>query len=146
MAIDYFLKWVEAEAIISITEVKTFKFMWRNIICRYDLPHTLISDNGKQFKNKSLEAYSKRVRIKQFLSAQDRPLANGQIKVTNRMILVGIKKKLEDAKGMWTEDLYGVLWAYKTTERTLTGETSFMLSYGSEAVIPSELRLPSHRV
>ena len=39
-----------------------------------------------------------------------------------------------------------MLWAYRTTVRTSTGETPFMLAYGSEAVIPTEIEFPTHRV
>ena len=39
-----------------------------------------------------------------------------------------------------------MLWAYRTTVRTSTGETPFMLAYGSEAVIPTEVEFPTHRV
>ena len=37
------------------------------------------------------------------------------------------------------------LWAYRTTHKTATGHTPFSLSYGSEAVIPVELEVRSHR-
>ena len=84
--------------------------------------------------------------IKQFFSTPGRPQANGQTEVTNRTILDGIKKRLEEAKGRWVEELYAVLWAYRTTVRTPTGETPFMLAYGSEAVIPTEVEFPTHRV
>ena len=53
-----------------------------------------------------------------------------------------IKTRLEGAKGVWPDKLPGVLWAYRTTVRTPTGETPFKLAYGSEAVIPAEV----HRV
>ena len=39
-----------------------------------------------------------------------------------------------------------MLWAYRTTVRTLTGETPFKLAYGSEAVIPAEVHMANHRV
>ena len=39
-----------------------------------------------------------------------------------------------------------VLWAYRMTARTPTGETPFQLTYGSEAVIPTEVGLTSYRV
>ena len=39
-----------------------------------------------------------------------------------------------------------VLWAYKTTDKTPTRETSFRLAYGSEAIILAEVRLTSYRV
>ena len=56
-----------------------------------------------------------------------------------------IKTKLDDAKGAWPEELPNVLWAYRITVRTLTGETPFRLTYGTEAVIPVEVGVTSIR-
>ena len=57
-----------------------------------------------------------------------------------------IKTRLEGAKGIWLDELPGVLWAYKTMVRTPTGETPFKLAYGSEAVIPAEVHMANHKV
>ena len=57
-----------------------------------------------------------------------------------------IKTRLEGAKGIWPEELPSILWAYRTTARTPTGETPFRLTYGSEAVIPAEVGITSYRV
>ena len=50
-----------------------------------------------------------------------------------------IKAQLEGAKGVWPEELPGVLWAYRTTARTPTEETPFKLAFGTEAVIPAKI-------
>ena len=57
-----------------------------------------------------------------------------------------IKTRLEGAKGIWPDELLGVLWAYRTTVRTSTRETPFKLAYGSEVVIPVEVHMANHRV
>ena len=57
-----------------------------------------------------------------------------------------IKTRLEGAKGIWLEELSNVLWAYQTTTRIPTAETSFQLAYGSEAIIPAEVGLTSYKV
>ena len=57
-----------------------------------------------------------------------------------------IKTWLEGAKGVWPDELPGVLWAYRTIVRTLTGETPFKLAYGSEVVIPIEVHMANHKV
>ena len=49
VAINYFIKWVEAEALAIITEAKVQNFVWKNIVCRFEIPKTIISDNGRQF-------------------------------------------------------------------------------------------------
>ena len=50
------------------------------------------------------------------------------------------------AKGIWPDELPSVLWAYRTTARTTTGETPFRLAYASDAVILAEVGLTSYRV
>ena len=73
------------------------------------------------------------------------PQANGQTKVTNRTLLKIIKTKIDDVKGAWLEELPNVLWAYRTTVRTPTGETPFRLTYGTEAIIPIKVGVTSIR-
>ncbi|KAK3027995.1 hypothetical protein RJ639_039348 [Escallonia herrerae] len=74
------------------------------------------------------------------------PTNQGQTEVTNRTLLQGIRKKLDDVKGLWVDELPKILWAYNTTTRTLTSETPFSLSFGMEALIPVEIGLPSLRL
>ena len=66
--------------------------------------------------------------------------------MANQFLLKIIKTRLEGAKGVWPDKLPGVLWAYRTTVRTPTGETPFRLAYGSEAVIPIEVHMANRRV
>ena len=65
--------------------------------------------------------------------------------MTNRTLLKIIKARLDDARGTWLEELSNVLWAYRTTTRTLTGETPFRLTYGTEVVIPVEVGITNIR-
>ncbi|XP_011102009.1 uncharacterized protein LOC105180039 [Sesamum indicum] len=46
VAVEYFSKWVEAEAVAKISEREVINFIWKNIICRFGIPRILISDNG----------------------------------------------------------------------------------------------------
>ena len=58
------------------------------------------------------------------------------------VIVNGIKKRLDDAKGKWVEELPHVSWTYRTTPRRLIRETPFSMNYGAEAVIPLETGFP----
>ena len=58
----------------------------------------------------------------------------------------GLRKRLDGTKGMWAKELPNVLWAYRTTPKRSTGKTPFSLTYGEEAVIPTEVSLYSARV
>ena len=46
VAIEYFTKWIEAEAVAQITAHKIESFVWKNIVCRFGVPKRLVSDNG----------------------------------------------------------------------------------------------------
>ena len=146
VGIDYFTKWVEAEPLATITEKSIRTFVWRNIICRFGIPRVLVSDNGKQFDNNAFRNFYSELGIKNHYSSPAHPQANGQVKVTNRTLLKIIKTRLEGAKGIWPDELPSVLWAYRTTTRTPTGETLFRLTYGADVVIPAEIGLTSYRV
>ena len=53
--------------------------------------------------------------------------------------------KLKERKGLWPKELLKVLWAYRTTSQTSTGETPFSLAYRVEAMIPIKVGIPSLR-
>ena len=83
VGIDYFTKWVEAEALAIITEKNVRSFVWRCIICRFDIPRVFISDNGRQFDNESFRDFCSQLGIKNHYSSPTHLQANGQVEVTN---------------------------------------------------------------
>ncbi|XP_070021775.1 uncharacterized protein [Nicotiana sylvestris] len=83
--------------------------------------------------------------IKRITSTPYHPVGNGQAESTNKVIINHLKKHLEESKGNWPELLPRVLWAYRTTTKTSTGETPFSLVYGAEALIPVDIGETSTR-
>ena len=64
MAIDYFTKWTEAEALANIQDVDVKKFVWKNIVTRFGVPDSLISDNGLQFDSRTFREFYSNLGIK----------------------------------------------------------------------------------
>ena len=135
---DYFTKWVEVEPLANIRDVDDKKFVWKNIITRFGVPHVLILDNGLQFDSKMFREYCGELGIINRYSTPAYLQGNGQAEAVNKVIVSGLKKRLDNAKGKWVEELPHVLWTYRTTPRRSTGETPFSLTYGAEAVISLE--------
>ncbi|KAL2227630.1 UNVERIFIED_CONTAM: Rab3 GTPase-activating protein catalytic subunit [Sesamum indicum] len=106
----------------------------------------LISENGAQFQGKKITAWCKELTIQQNYTVVGNPQANGQVEVTNRILLQHLKKRLEGAKGSWVEKLPRVLWVHRPTPRLATGETPFFLVYETEAIIPAEIEEETVRV
>nr|KYP38645.1 hypothetical protein KK1_040101 [Cajanus cajan] len=57
VAVDYFTKWIEACPLVKITTENMQRFTRKNIIYRFDIPHSLVTDNGRQFIPQSFETF-----------------------------------------------------------------------------------------
>ena len=142
---DYFTKWVEVEPLANIRDVDAKRFVWKNIVTRCGIPHTLILDNKLHFDIKAFRRYCFELGIKNRYSTLAYPQRNGQAEAVNKAIVNRLKKRLDNARGKWVEELPHVLWTYQTTPRRSTGETPFSMTYVAEAVIPLETRFPMLR-
>ena len=105
-----------------------------------------MSNNGKKFDNPEFRDFCAKLEIKNYYSSPAHPQSNGQAEVTIRTLKAALKTKLEDLKGKWVEYLPKVLWAYRTTRKSVTQETPFALAIGTEAVAPVEIGLKSPRI
>ena len=105
----------------------------------------LISDNGLQFDSKMFKKYCGELGIINRYSTPAYPQGNGQAKAVNKVIVSGLKKRLDDAKDKWVEELPHVFWMYRTTPCRSTGETHFSMTYVAEIVIPLETGFPTTR-
>ncbi|XP_071714492.1 uncharacterized protein [Rutidosis leptorrhynchoides] len=74
------------------------------------------------------------------------PQANVQVEVTNRDIVAVIKARLGKHQQGWVDELQHLLWAHRTTPKYSMNETPFNLVYGTEAVIPAEVLVPTNRI
>ncbi|CAJ2665932.1 unnamed protein product [Trifolium pratense] len=107
--------------------------------------HVVVTDNGTQFTDKDFQAFLVALGTKQHFTSVEHPQTNGQAEAANRVILRGLRRRLDQNKKKWVEELDNVLWAYRTTPHSTTGETPFRMVYGTEAVIPVEIGEPSRR-
>ena len=114
------------------------KFVWKNIVTWFGVLYTLISDNGKTFKR-----YCCELGIINRYSTQAYSQGNRQAEAIDKVIVNGLKKRLDDVKGRWVEELLHVLWAYQTTPHRSIGETPFSMAYGADVVIPLETSFPT---
>ena len=96
---DYFMKWVEAEPLTNIRDVDAKKFVWKNIVTQFGVPHVLISNNGLQFDSKTFRRYCGELGITNRYSNPAYSQGNGQEETVNKVIVNGLKKRLDDAKG-----------------------------------------------
>ncbi|XP_049362583.1 uncharacterized protein LOC125827322 [Solanum verrucosum] len=93
VAIDYFTKWVEAASYKAVTKKVVADFVRNNLICRFRVPESIITDNEANLNSHLMKEI-----------------------------------------------------CYRTTIQTSTGATPYLLVYGTEAVIPTEVEIPPLRI
>ncbi|GJY49563.1 reverse transcriptase domain-containing protein [Tanacetum coccineum] len=145
VAIDYFTKWMEAKPLATITGKQVVNFAYDNIVCRFGIPATIITDNGTQFVNDPFKKWAEKLKIQLISTSVYHPQGNRAVERANKSLLRGIKTRLEKGGSTWAEEVSDVLWAHRTMKKTSNGETPFSLTYGTEAVIPAEICMPTHR-
>ncbi|GKA82388.1 reverse transcriptase domain-containing protein [Tanacetum coccineum] len=145
VAMDYFTKWIEAKPVTTITGNQVKKFVWGNIVCRFGLPGEIISDNRKQFRDNPFKDWCEKLCIQQHFASVKQPQTNELVERANRSLGEGIKARLGKDNKNWMEEVSHVLWAHRTMIKSSNGDTPFSLTYGTEAVIPAEIGMPTFR-
>ncbi|GJY45221.1 reverse transcriptase domain-containing protein [Tanacetum coccineum] len=144
VAIDYFTKWMEAKPLATITGKQVVNFTYDNIVCRFGIPATIITDNETQFVNDPFKKWAEKLKIQLISTSVYHSQGNGAVERENKSLLRGIKTKLEKGGSAWVEEVLNVLWAHRTMKKTNNGETPFNLTYGTEAFIPTEIGMPTY--
>jgi hypothetical protein len=149
VAVDKFSKWIEARPIVNVRSEEVMSF-FIDIIYRFDIPNTIITDNDTLFMGKKILNFCDDNNIRVDWSTVVHPKTNGQVKRANDMILQVLKphifKHLEKFEARWVAELPSVLWNLRTTSCLVTGFTPFFMVHESEAVLPTDINYGSPRV
>ncbi|XP_070005924.1 uncharacterized protein [Nicotiana sylvestris] len=117
-AIDYFTKWVEAVTFKSVTKKAVVDFVHSNIICWFGIPKVIITDNAANLNSHLMKEVCQQFKIMHRNSTPYRPKANRAVEAVNKNIKKILRKMVQ-------------------------GATPYLLVYGTEAVIPAEVEIPS---
>jgi hypothetical protein len=149
VVIDKFSKWVEVRPITNLRAEQVVMF-FTDIIYRFGVPNSIISDNGSQFTGRKFLEFCDKHHIRMDWAAVAHPQTNGQVERANGMILQGLKPRIFDRLNKsgrkWLQELSAFVWSLRTTPSMATGFTPFFLVYGAEAVLPTDLEYGSPRV
>ncbi|WKA01444.1 hypothetical protein VitviT2T_019726 [Vitis vinifera] len=144
VAIDYFTKWLEVASYARLTSTGVSSFIISHIICRYGVPHELISDREVHFRVE-IDALVQQYGIQHHRSSAYRPQTNRAVEAANKNIKRILRRMVETSRD-WSEKLPFALWAYRTSFRTSIEATPYSLVYGMETVLPVEIEMGSLRV
>ncbi|XP_049358626.1 uncharacterized protein LOC125823279 [Solanum verrucosum] len=126
VAIRYFTKWVEAASYKSVTKKVVADFICNNLIYRFRVPESIITNNGANLNNHLMREICEQFKITHRNSTAYHPQMNGVVEVANKNIKKILRKMIENQRG-WHEMLLYALLGYKTTVRTSIGATPYLL-------------------
>nr|GEX25107.1 reverse transcriptase domain-containing protein [Tanacetum cinerariifolium] len=113
---------------------------------RFGLPREIISDNGKRFQDDPFKDWCEKLCIRQHFASIKHLQTNGLVERAYRNLREGIKARLDARSKNWMKELPRVLWAHRTMIKSSNGDTRFLLTYRTEAVIPTEIGMPTLRM
>ncbi|GJQ92009.1 reverse transcriptase domain-containing protein [Tanacetum coccineum] len=142
---DYFTKWIEAKAVATIIGSQVKKFVWDNIVCRFGLPGEIVSGNGKRFSDNPFKDWCDKLNITQRFASIKHPQSSRLMERANRSLSEGIKSRLGEGNKNCIKELPHVMRAHRTMIKSSHDDTPFSLTYGTEAVIPAEIGMPTYR-
>lgn len=145
VTVDYFTKWVEVEELATIISKKVQNFVWKSIVCCFNIPYKLASDNAKKFDSYEFQDFCDNLGIMKSFTVVRYLLANGQAEMVNKTLNHMLKTKLKTYQRNWPKTNPQVVWFYYTTTKTTISEIPFVMTYGTEAMIAIEIGLLSHR-
>ncbi|XP_015160510.1 uncharacterized protein [Solanum tuberosum] len=145
VAIDYFTKWVETASYKVVTKKVVADFVRNNLICHFGVPESIVTDNGANLNSHLMKEICEQFKIIHRNSIAYRSQMNGVVEASNKNIKRILRKMIDNYK-YWHENLPYAFLGYRTTIRTLTGATLYLLVYETEAVIPAKVEIPSLRI
>jgi transposase InsO family protein len=112
VAVDKFTRWIEVKPIIKPSSQEAVKF-FLDIVYRFGVPNTIITDNGTNFKGKKFLDSANGYGIRIDWASVGHPCTNGQVERANGMVLQGLKPHIFDqlnkfARG-WVQELPAIL-------------------------------------
>jgi len=91
--VDKFTKWIEAWPIFVIKSEQTVLF-FLDIILRFGVPNSIITDNSTQFTRKKFLRFYDEYHIRVDWATVVHPCMNGQVERANGMVLQGLKTRI----------------------------------------------------
>jgi hypothetical protein len=142
-ATNYFMHWTEAIPLTKVNDETVMNFLEQYIITRFGMPNSLVFDNETYFSSSKLSKFSLEKGITLKYTSNYYPHGNGLVESTNKNMIQILKRTVVDHKRNWHNALLNALWANCVTPKASIGTSSYFLVYRKEAILPSNIYLPS---
>ena len=135
---DYCTKWLKVFAAPNQTSETIDKLLVEHVIARHGVPEQLLSDRGSNFLSELVLNICKLLDIKKINTSGYHPQTDGLVEKFNSTLIGMLSKSVTKHGRDWDTHLPYLLFAYRTSVQSSTGDSPFFLLYGRDARIPTE--------
>ena len=139
--VDYLTKWLEVFPVKNQSAYTIAKMLVEKIIPRHGVPAQLLSDRGAVFLSKLLAKVYQLMGMKKLNTSAYHPQTNGLVEQFNHTLLGMLAESAQQDGNDWNICLPLMLFAYRASPQTSTGESPFYLLYGRDPRLPTEAAL-----
>lgn len=136
---DLFTRWIEVIPVAKADGPTIWKYLWENIILRWGLPETFLSDNGTEFKNQLVDDNLQKYGVNHEFTPKYHPQAN-PVERVNRTLKQMIRSYADKDHVSWDENICELVCAYNRAAHASTGLSPAVLNTLRQPETPSEMR------
>ena len=140
---DHFTKWYEAIPLPNQTAITTANALVDHWISRFGCPHSLHSDQGRNFESKLFEQLMQLLEMDKTRTTPFHPQSNAVIERMNKTLQNMLAKCINEEQSNWSQQLPYVMMAYRSSVHESTGYTPQFLVFGQELSLPLDCMYPN---
>ena len=133
---DHFTKWYEAIPLPDQTAITTANALVDHWISRFGCPHSLHSNQGRNFESKFFEQLMQLLEMDKIRTTPFHPQSNAVIERMNKTLQNMLAKCINEEQSNWSQQLPYVMMANRSSVHESTGYTPQFLVFGQDMSLP----------
>ncbi len=144
---DLFTKWPMVYPVPDQKSTRIARLIAEEVVPMWGVPECLLSDRGTNLLSNLMMDLCRMLGITKLNTTAYHPQCDGAVERFNRTLKTILRKHASKFGCQWDRFLPGILWAYRNTPHSATGEKPSFLLYGVDCRSPTEAAyLPTDEV
>ena len=135
---DLFTKWPLVFPVPDQKALRIAKLIAEEVVPLFGVPESLLSDRGTNLLSHLVKDLCSMLGIEKLNTTSYHPQCDGAVERFNRTLKTMLRKHAAKFGNQWDTYLFGVLWAYRNTPHSSTGEKPSFLLFGVDCRSPTE--------
>lgn len=141
LIVDSFSKWTEAFPLATQEAKDIAEILYNEIFTRYGAPRTIVSDRGKNFMSKLVNALCEMFEVKRHHTSSYHPQTNATCERRNSTLIQTMRAYVSKDQMNWPLLLPSIMMAFRAVPCESTGYSPHELLFGRKMHLPIDTNL-----